>query len=74
MSKAKVKERRALREEQKEEKKQKKTEPQKTPFKERYAHIFKYFWTVWFAGMVVILAIVFWQLYQAGKLEILLPK
>lgn len=74
MSKAKVKERRALRAEKREELKQKKTEPQKIRFKERHAHIFKYFWTVWFAGMAVILAIVFWQLYQAGKLGILLPK
>lgn len=74
MSKAKVKERRTLKEEKREERKQKKSQPHKTPFKERHANIFKYFWVVWFAGVVIFLLIVLFQLYQMGRLDILIPK
>jgi cell division septal protein FtsQ len=72
VSKSKVKERRALKEEKKAEIKKK--EPLKTPFKERHAHIFKYFWAIWFIGIGVILAVVLIQLYLSGQLSILLPK
>lgn len=69
MSKAKVKERRALKEQNK-----KKKDPPKTPFKERHAKFFKYLWTAWFVGLGIILVIVLVQLYLKGQLSILLPK
>ena len=74
MSKAKVKERRALKEQKKAEIRKRKAKPGKTPFKERHAKFFKYFWQVWFIGIGVILAIVLVQLYLSGQLSILLPK
>lgn len=78
MSKAKVKERRALKEEKigkkRTETSNKKAKSQKTPFKERHANIFRYFWKIWFVGLALILIYVLIQLYQIGKLDILLPK
>lgn len=69
MSKAKVKERRALKEQNK-----KKKDPPKIPFKERHAKFFKHFWIVWFGGLVIILVVVLIQLYFKGQLSILIPK
>ncbi|MGI6434951.1 MAG: hypothetical protein ACOX0F_06310 [Syntrophomonadaceae bacterium] len=70
MSKAKVKERRALKEQQK----YKKKDPTKIPFKERHAKFFKHFWKIWFIGLVIILVVVLIQLYLKGQLSILVPK
>ncbi len=70
MSKAKIKERRVLKERQK----IKKEEPTKIPFKERHARFFQMFWRYWFVGLIVILLVVLVQLYLQGQLSILIPK
>lgn len=70
MSKAKIKERRALKEQQKIKKK----DPDKIPFKTRHAAFFKRFWMYWFIGLLVILVLVLLQLYLKGQLSILVPK
>lgn len=78
MSKVKVKERRALKEEKigkkRTETSNKKAKSPKTPFKERHANIFRYFWKIWYVGLALILIYVLIQLYKIGKLDILLPK
>lgn len=72
MSKAKVKERRALKEQQKQQ--MKKDDQPKITFKQRHAKFFKSFWKVWFAGLIIILVLVLVQLYFKGQLSILIPK